>query len=347
MSVETATYINQLNAAWPQSTDFLSEGDNHIRLSKDVLKKTFPNVAGAVTPTHTELNSLAGLTGGTIQSQLAGKADISGETYTGAHVFTGTVTLPAATSVGLVSQTELGYLDGVTSAIQAQIDSKASLNGATYTGTHNFNSASVSLPATTSIGGVSNVELGYLDGVTGPVQGQLDGKVSKSGDTYTGTHNLTGATVTVPTVTAGDATTKAASTAFVAAAALAASLPGQTGNAGKVITTNGTAASWADHPSMGVFNGFDWGSVRTSPFTASVNVKPYPVDSETCTNIVFPMSKAVGDKIWVIDALGKFKAYPLLIYGGSVGGAEEVFTCDMNNLAVCFEWTGSTWKPYL
>jgi len=40
--------------------------------------------------------------------------------------FTGTVTLPASTSVGNVSSTELGYLDGVTSAIQTQIDGKQS-----------------------------------------------------------------------------------------------------------------------------------------------------------------------------------------------------------------------------
>jgi hypothetical protein len=40
--------------------------------------------------------------------------------------FTGTVTLPSTTSVGNVTSTELGYLDGVTSAIQTQINTKAS-----------------------------------------------------------------------------------------------------------------------------------------------------------------------------------------------------------------------------
>ena len=38
--------------------------------------------------------------------------------------FTGTVTLPSTTSIGTVSSTELGYVDGVTSAIQTQLDSK-------------------------------------------------------------------------------------------------------------------------------------------------------------------------------------------------------------------------------
>lgn len=38
--------------------------------------------------------------------------------------FTGTVILPSSTSIGNVSSIEIGYLDGVTSAIQTQIDGK-------------------------------------------------------------------------------------------------------------------------------------------------------------------------------------------------------------------------------
>jgi hypothetical protein len=38
--------------------------------------------------------------------------------------FTGTVVLPSTTSIGTVTNTELGYVDGVTSAIQTQLDSK-------------------------------------------------------------------------------------------------------------------------------------------------------------------------------------------------------------------------------
>ena len=38
--------------------------------------------------------------------------------------FTGTVVLPSDTSIGNVSSTEIGYVDGVTSAIQTQLDSK-------------------------------------------------------------------------------------------------------------------------------------------------------------------------------------------------------------------------------
>ncbi len=69
MTVESATYINTLNATYPAGTDAKSEGDDHLRLIKSVLKATFPNVAGAVAPTHTELNYVDGVTSA-IQTQL-------------------------------------------------------------------------------------------------------------------------------------------------------------------------------------------------------------------------------------------------------------------------------------
>lgn len=52
----------------------------------------------------------------TVTDSLALKAPLAGPT------FTGTVILPSTTSVGSVSATELGYVNGVTSAIQTQID---------------------------------------------------------------------------------------------------------------------------------------------------------------------------------------------------------------------------------
>ena len=80
------------------------------------------------------------------------------------------------------------------------------------------------------------------------------GQVFGAGGTYTspiflGTPDATGATAfLVPTATAGDSTTKAASTAFVQATAFSAALPNQTGNSGKFVTTNGVTASWAAIP---------------------------------------------------------------------------------------------------
>lgn len=77
MPVESATYIAQLNALAPGGpTDPFSQGDDHLRLLKSVLKATFPNATGAVTPTPAEFNTLVGATSA-IQTQLDLKALIA------------------------------------------------------------------------------------------------------------------------------------------------------------------------------------------------------------------------------------------------------------------------------
>ena len=62
MGVETATYISQLSATNPLGSDPISEGDQQIRLVKDVLQKQFTTLGtAAVTASATELNLLDGL----------------------------------------------------------------------------------------------------------------------------------------------------------------------------------------------------------------------------------------------------------------------------------------------
>lgn len=48
--------------------------------------------------------------------------------YKDGPVFTGAVSLPSTTTIGTVGSAEIGYLDGVTSAIQTQLNAKASAN---------------------------------------------------------------------------------------------------------------------------------------------------------------------------------------------------------------------------
>ena len=48
MGLETGTYVDDLNAANPVgATDLKSQGDDHLRLVKSVLKSTFPNATKA------------------------------------------------------------------------------------------------------------------------------------------------------------------------------------------------------------------------------------------------------------------------------------------------------------
>ena len=59
MTVETASYISQLAPANPAASDNISEGDDHLRLIKTVLKTQFPNLATtAVTQTSAQMNKL-------------------------------------------------------------------------------------------------------------------------------------------------------------------------------------------------------------------------------------------------------------------------------------------------
>jgi len=72
MGVETATFISQLSATNPLGTDPISEGDDQIRLVKDVLQKQFTTLgAAAVTTTAAEVNVLDGVTAGTASASKA------------------------------------------------------------------------------------------------------------------------------------------------------------------------------------------------------------------------------------------------------------------------------------
>lgn len=135
MGLETGTYISDLVATNPTSSDPKSQGDDHLRLIKSTVKTTFPNVTGAVTPTQTELN----------------------------------------------------YVDGVTSSIQTQIDLKSPIASPVFTG----------VPE-------------------------------------------------APTAALGSDNHQIVNTEYLNLAITAATLPGQTGNAGKVIVTDGTNADWSD-----------------------------------------------------------------------------------------------------
>ena len=100
-------------------------------------------------------------------------------------------------AVSAVTSTELGYLDGVTSAIQTQLNGKqASITGAATTITGSNLTASRALISNSSgkvaVSAVTSTELGYLDGVTSNVQTQINtinttiGNISSLLDTING-----------------------------------------------------------------------------------------------------------------------------------------------------------------
>ena len=135
MGVETATYISQLSATNPLGTDPISQGDDQIRLVKEVLQAQFTSLgAAAVTGTAAELNLIDGYTGttaelntldvttqGTSEVSKVLTADASGDVTIadGAYDFDvashdGTNGLMLAGTLVTATATELNLIDGYT-----------------------------------------------------------------------------------------------------------------------------------------------------------------------------------------------------------------------------------------
>jgi hypothetical protein len=55
--VHDGRFLDSLDDNNPASTDALSQADEHLRYIKGILKNSFPSVAGAVTATHTAINT--------------------------------------------------------------------------------------------------------------------------------------------------------------------------------------------------------------------------------------------------------------------------------------------------
>jgi hypothetical protein len=120
MALETATYIDGLVVTNPAATDGLAESDNHHRLVKSTLKATFPNITGAITATHNEVNVLDGITSTTAELNI-----LDGVTATTAEINK----LDGVTATALeinkldgctATAAELSLVSGVTSNIQSQ-----------------------------------------------------------------------------------------------------------------------------------------------------------------------------------------------------------------------------------
>jgi hypothetical protein len=74
MSVESASFVSQLDAARPDgAVDGIDEGDDHLRLIKAALTATFPTLNQPITATPAQINAVTT------------KANRTGDTFSGAH----------------------------------------------------------------------------------------------------------------------------------------------------------------------------------------------------------------------------------------------------------------------
>lgn len=135
-----------------------------------------------------------------LQSALDLKAPLASPTFSGTTTFSAltatTVPYLNASKVltsSAVTPTELGYVSGVTSAIQTQLGAKAPSASPTFTGTSTFSALTAttvpyldSSKALTS-SAVTPTELGYVSGVTSALQTQLNAKSPSASPTFSGT----------------------------------------------------------------------------------------------------------------------------------------------------------------
>ncbi len=157
--------------------------------------------------THATLAFLNGVTS-SIQGQLDTKMDVGGSVATivaNSITVSNLLTMPGQVAsralvtdaaknlvTSAVTATELGYLSGVTSAVQTQLNAKqANVTGAATTIVASDLTASRALASDGSgkvaVSSTTSAELGYLSGVTSAVQTQLNAKQA----------NVTGAATTI------------------------------------------------------------------------------------------------------------------------------------------------------
>lgn len=215
MALETGTFINSLNAANPTTTDPKSQGDDHLRLIKSVIRNTFTAITGAINATHTELNFVQGVTSA-IQAQLNARGLIAGQAWTGIHTFVtqalGDSSTRAATTAYAMTMQSPAFSGTPTSP----------------TATAGTNTTQIATTAFTNAAvGVETSRATNAEALLAPIDNPI----------FTGNPKA-------PTPTAGNNSTDIATTEFVVALGLSAALPGQSGSAGKFISTNGTNPSW-------------------------------------------------------------------------------------------------------
>ena len=166
---------------------------------------TFPDATGTVALT----SDIAEISQDAIDSALTAGTGITKTYNDGANTLTLAVdTATIQARVADVSDTEIGYLNGVTSAIQTQLDDKS-----TASKTETFTNKTLTSPKINEDVALTATatELNYVDGVTSAIQTQLNDKLALAGGTMTGaiamgTSKITG--LGSPTADA-DAATKA------------------------------------------------------------------------------------------------------------------------------------------
>ena len=122
---------------------------------------------------------------------------------------------------------------------------------------------------------------------------------------------------------------------------LNALLPSQSGNANKVLASDGTNTTWVAQTV-----GFPSSSISSNITLASNN--KYFVDTSTARTLTLPSSPSVGDEVYIFDASGTAGAYNITVNRNSnyINGSSSNLIIDINGGGASFTYTGGSygWK---
>ncbi len=205
MSLETATLVPSLVATNPLSTDAKSQGDDHIRMVKNCLLNSFAGWSGLILITGTEA------AGSTTNDYVVTVSPAPAAYTTGIILFKSTHANAGACTL---------KINALTAKTLKDVDGGALASGDIANGA---------------------ICVAYYDGTDFFLVSGND-KAALSGDTYTGTHDFTGATITVPTPASGSA---AVTRDYMDAVVIAAgNLPDPTAHSGELLSSDGVSGSW-------------------------------------------------------------------------------------------------------
>jgi hypothetical protein len=126
-----------------------------------------------------------------------------------------------------------------------------------------------------------------------------------------------------------------------ASAAINALVPSQTGNAGKYLSTNGTAVSWQPSSSANYV-------YRTSNYSAASNDVVLTDTSGGGFTVILPAAPVLGSTVIVADAASSWGTNNLIVErnGSTIDGAASNLTCDIDGVSVQLIYDGTTWNVY-
>ncbi|HEY0057273.1 MAG TPA: hypothetical protein VGB63_18130, partial [Pedobacter sp.] len=166
-NVDNTTDANKPISIATQTALDLKSSTADLALKAPLASPTFTGTVSGITSAMMGLGNADNTTDANKPVSTAAQTALNLKSNIASPTFTGTVVLPSTTSVGSVTSTELGYVSGVTSSIQTQLNAKGAGTVTAVTGTTNrISSSGGTAPAidiaSTYVGQTSLTTLGTI-----------------------------------------------------------------------------------------------------------------------------------------------------------------------------------------